>query len=221
MTDFLDVLEGELRGAAERRWRVRPAPRARLRALAAAAAAAVVLAIGGAVLLTGRGTEQASVPAGSERTTFVDAARKFSISYPSSWRRAPQRLTPALSDPLEILSVGSAPLLPRQGERGCAQLPTRAMGALGPGDALVSIQERQRLGRLADYAPRPARWSWSRTSRLQYAFACVPQKVDARWISFRDAGRAFYAIVAIGPGSSAADGRRAMSVLNSFAPQPR
>lgn len=221
MTEFLDLLEVELRGAAERRWNQPPARRRSVRALAVAATLAAVIAIGAVVLLTGGDEHRASVPAGTPRTTYVDPARHFSVSYPATWARAPRRLTPALIDPLEIFSAGSAALLPRQGEHGCGQLPTRALAELGPGDALVSIQERQRLRRVANYPPRPARWDWSRTGRFRYALECVPRDVNARWIVFRDAGRAFYGLVAIGPGSTAADGRRAMSVLNSFRPQPR
>lgn len=218
MTEFLDLLEVELRGAADRRWAPRRAPRRSMRALAVAATLLVVLAIGAVVLLTGSGEHHASVPAGGEPTTYRDRAHHFSVTYPAGWHRAAQRLTPALADPREILTVGSGKLPPQHVASDCAQLPSRALKALGAGQALVTVQELARP--VPSFPPRPARWEWGST-RSDARLECAPPGVDLRWLSFRQAGRAFYALVAIGPGSSAADGRRAMAVLSSFRPRPR
>lgn len=47
-------------------------------------------------------------------TTYHSDEHEFSITHPSLWNRAEQSLTPLLSDPLEIFSVGTQRVTPRR-----------------------------------------------------------------------------------------------------------
>lgn len=215
MPEFLDVLETELRSAADAQWGSRR-PRRGRRMLVAAVTVAAVVAIGATVLLVKPADRRASVPAVAATTTYIDRARGFTVTYPRGWRRATRRLTPALLDPREILSAGDGPLVVQRPATDCPQLPTRALGALGEGQALVTIQERRRPS-TGGVAGLPVRWN--RLGRLM--IDCVPAGVDGRWFVFTNAGRAFNALIAVGPGSTAAVGRRAIAVVNSFRARPR
>ncbi len=73
-------------------------------------------------------------------TTFRDERAGFSVAFPSTWRRATTSLTPALSGPTEILSVGTGTLRPGDASR-CAQFPTHALQRLGRRDVFLTVQE--------------------------------------------------------------------------------
>lgn len=72
---------------------------------------------------------------------FHDSQTKFFIA---SWNTT---LTPQLSDPHEILAVGSYPLRPGVGPH-CVQYPVNAIEDLAPNDTLVWLNggQRQRVG---------------------------------------------------------------------------
>ena len=143
--------------------------------------------------------------------TFHDRERGFTVRYPAAWQRAEEQLTPTLADPRELLSVGTLTLRPG-GDR-CSHMPVRALEDFGPTDAFVSIQERVRPGS-GEFTPRGAfrAPTASRTGRF-----CVPdaERLDD-WLFFSDAGRGFYAIVALGMGASPATKCELVEVLNSL-----
>ena len=181
--------------------------------------ATLAIAMGGCSEEEASKNEPASPTAGW--TTYRDAARGLQVQFPSDWRRARTSLTPYLSDPSEVLSLGTGPL--RQAPRaGCAQMPTGALEALGPRDAFVSVQER-RTG-VGSYPARPRRFTLSRANRVR-GLECVSHAqagdVDAWWIAFRDRGRGFYALVAIGADAPAARRAAARRVLDSLRFSPR
>lgn len=215
MPGFLDALEDELRSAADAQWGSRR-PRRGRRMMVTAVAVAAVVAIGATVLLVTPADRRKSDPARAATTTYVDRVHGFAVTYPRDWRRATRRLTPVLLDPREILSVGDGPLAVQRPAADCPQLPTRALAALGEGQALVTIQERRR-GSTGGDAGLPVRWN--RLGRLM--IDCVPAGVDGRWFVFTSAGRTFNTLIAVGPGSKAAVGRRAIAVVNSFRARPR
>jgi len=79
------------------------------------------------------------------RVTVGEDDRGFSVRYPAPWHRASTTLTPQLSDPHEILAVGSYPLRPGA-QPHCVQYPVNAIEDLAPTDALVWVAERQVAG---------------------------------------------------------------------------
>lgn len=148
--------------------------------------------------------------------TYRDEAGRFSVAYPSTWHRATESLTPTLVDPVEILSVGTYDLRP--GGARCAQFPDRALDALGPEDALVSIQEERSLGRPEWWSPRPAHFGPEEGRGDDESPGCMsrPKEFFHRWIPFQDRGRGFYAYVAIGNNASAETRRDAWAILDSL-----
>jgi hypothetical protein len=137
-------------------------------------------------------------------TTFRDPVHGLTVSYPPGWQRAEKTLTPRLGDPEEILSLGTYQLRPG-GER-CAHMPVTALEDLGAEDAFVSVQERSPPYPSEGYPPRST--PFTPTLHEGGGEFCVPDPGRlAAWVSFSDARRAFYVLIAVGP--SASDDTRA------------
>jgi hypothetical protein len=100
----------------------------------------------------------------------------YHVSYPSNWHRASTSLTPNLSDPHEILTVGTGSL-PVGGPR-CAQVPVNALEAVGATGALVSIQERAPAPPTA--ASRPARPDCASTQHQRLRFRPASHRAGDR-----------------------------------------
>lgn len=163
-----------------------------------------------------------------ESTTFSDSDRGFSIAYPARWHRATESLTPILSDPKEMISVGTYVLRPGG---MCAQYPSQAIEDLGPTDAMVTVQEDQALrpqqseARSAVYLrfpPRPSHFGPDSGHGQDESPGCVhqPKEFFHRWIPFRDQGRTFYAYVAMGTDVDPAVAREAWGILDSLKLDP-
>jgi hypothetical protein len=157
----------------------------------------------------------------SDRILIEDPAQGFSVEYPSTWRRATTDLTPNLTDPVEILSLGTGYLVP--GGRSCAQLPMNALKAMSPTDGFVSVQE-QHSAPTGLFPDRPDRFPPPGYEGDSEVAACLsrPPKVDSWWIRFQDAGRAFYVLVAIGRQASEETRAETWAILDSlrFGPLP-
>jgi hypothetical protein len=147
--------------------------------------------------------------------THSDSVHGFSVTYPDDWVRAGQSLTPELSDPHEILSLGTYPLRPACTD---AYLPGNALADLGTGDVFITLQEASAQGmppRPAAFGPDAARIAFHGFPACN-GYGAVPFR--GWWIAFADQGRGFYAFVALGPGV-AHDGqvvRLVWHVLNSL-----
>jgi hypothetical protein len=143
--------------------------------------------------------------------TLHDGARDFSVSYPADWNVAEENLTPQLSEPAEILSLGTFPLRAgRDIDDGLRffgpPVAPKALEDMTSGDAFVSLQESGADVGLFD--PRPDRFGPLGCEDAIYG--CRPsvhpdlpdaaQDVPFRgwWIPFQDFGRGFYLFVAIG-----------------------
>lgn len=141
------------------------------------------------------------------RQRYLDNAGRFEISYPRDWFQAESSLTPNLSDPSELFSVASFPLVYRETE--CAHMPKGALDVMGSSDVFVSVQERKALG--SDFEPRPQDFSQARKpTRLE----CIPENLRQYWIRFKDAQRRFYALLVFGPSASLKSRELAWAVLN-------
>lgn len=127
----------------------------------------------------------------------------FSVRYPESWTRSKHTLTPNLVDPREILSLGTFEL--RTGGQNCAHFAEFAIGDMGPGDAFISIQEREGPLASPDVVDREARAITLEDGYETEARDCLDHPADFldRLISFRDSGRWFHAYIALGSAVSA------------------
>ena len=143
---------------------------------------------------------------------YTDTEDGYSIGYPETWYRAEESLTLKLHDPKELVSLATYELTYR--DTGCDHLPGSALEDLAADDAFVSIQER--VGDVTDYPPRPEDFETS--AEPVGGFMCTPEGVEVYWMSFRDAGRGFYALLALGSQVSQATRDEAWEVLNSFEP---
>jgi hypothetical protein len=155
-------------------------------------------------------------------TTSSDPINGFSVTYPDDWMKASQSLTPELSDPHEILSLGTYPLRP--GGKACidAYLPGNALADLGTGDVFITLQAASGQG----MPPRPAAFG---PDAARIAFDGLPAcdgygalSLRGWWFAFADQGTGFYAFVALGPGVAhdAQVERLVWHVLDSLRFQP-
>lgn len=139
----------------------------------------------------------------------------YSVSYPSTWHRATRSLTPHLSDPHEILTVGTG-RLPVAGPR-CAQVPVNALEAVGATGALVTIQERAAANADGGFPPRPKHLQLRPTPSLEIPACLAPRgRPILTRIAFRDHSRYFYALVAVGRRATSHTQNQAMRVLDSL-----
>ena len=178
-------------------------------------AASVLVACG-----SGSATEQVLAPAQTTTqppawTTYDDHEGRFSIRYPAAWERSMQSLTPGLTDPREIVSVGSYHMRP--GGELCAHLPVNELEDLGPEDAFLTVQERAQP-HLAHYPPRPIHFDLGEPTEGFDGELCVREPGDLLqwWLPFRDGTRAFYALVALGTSASEETRQQVTQTLNSF-----
>jgi hypothetical protein len=198
------------------------------RAVLAALAVAALLAAG-----SGCGGEADGGPVrASDRawTTFDDTRRGLSVSLPPGWHRARESLTPDLADPREVLSVGSyRPRYDRRSRCAVPGCPSPGLHGLRTTDVLISIQERGGLSRRFGRSPGatfPAR---------ERPFELEPRPVGGKgalgrcarrklawwaWTPFGEAGRGFYAFVAVGRDASPRTRRELRRVLDSLRFRP-
>src|SRR5687767_2592025 len=96
------------------------------------------------VLAVGCGAEEAVLEpvTTSGKTTYSGERRGYEVTFPSSWHRATEALTPGLAEPWEILSVGTAAPVVNDDESACGHLPVSAIDTMGPEDVFLTVQER-------------------------------------------------------------------------------
>jgi hypothetical protein len=136
---------------------------------------------------------------------------------PAGWRAAPRSLTPQLINPRQLLVAGTGPLPPGG---PCAHLPSAALEAMRARDVLVSVQER--LGSPSAFPPRPAHVRPSGDTRSEAQDCAGPRpRFSSYWFGFRDGGRGFHVLVAIGHDASPARKREAFALLDSLRISPR
>jgi len=138
-----------------------------------------------------------------ERTTLHDEEHGFTVTYPNDgWQVAAKNLTPWLTSPQEILSVGTFDMPvsqdPEDGLRPFdAPAAPAALQALGPSDAFVTVQESGPV----ESDDRPTAFESCADGER-----CGPtgstDNFSWWWIPFRDAGRGLYLLAAIGNDAS-------------------
>lgn len=163
----------------------------------------------------GGGTAHPTASPPTGWTVFHDVGNRLTVRFPSSWHRAGSVLTPYLSDPHEILTLGTSAL--RSGPReSCAQLPVAAMRAAGAHDVLLTIQER-RDPEAAGFADRARPFALGPADASE-AGGCVgsPRPWHSYWVSFTDAGRAFHLLAIVGDRAPPARVAELHQVLDSL-----
>jgi len=169
-----------------------------------------LLAAAAALAGCGEGNPSAGV-ARRSRVVHGDGVRYV---VPVGWHAAAGRsLTPRLKNPREVLTVGTG-RLPAGGV--CAQFPSTALRAMGARDVLVTVQER--LGSPAAFPVRPTRFKLPAGETRNEAQACAGSRprFTSYWFGFRDAGRGFHVLVAVGRSAPRVLVRRALGVLDSL-----
>ena len=161
-----------------------------------------------------RATAAAEAPVGTTR--FSDERRGFEVTFPSGWKLAETVLTPALSAPSEILSVGTVAPLPNGASARCAQHPVDTMERVGPHDLFVTIQERANVvsGEMRPGAPQLD----AVVPDDSETALCVGRSVPFRtyWMPFEIGGRGFYANAAVGDDVPPEGRAELQAVLDSF-----
>ena len=150
-------------------------------------------------------------------TVHQRPAMGYSLTIPDGWHRAAHSLTPTITDPVEMVSLATAPF--ERGEGVC-----RALDRVVPSGAVVTIQERLHGGagtptfppRPAEFRPRPAvegnsAWSWCGRRDSE-----PPLPIDHYWFGFSDRGRAFHVLVAFGEEAPEAMRAEAFALLDSL-----
>jgi hypothetical protein len=153
--------------------------------------------------------------AAPSKRIYHDGRYGYDVTIPEGWRRAPRSLTPELLDPREILAV--ATFRPPVTSDGCSNMPSTALARMPRDGALVEIEERGGSP-TSEFVRRPPRFTAAAGTADIEVVHCVPQppRFRPRWISFRDGGRAFYALVAIGKSAPPSVRREAYEILNSL-----
>ena len=147
-----------------------------------------------------------------------DMAEGLAVLYPDDWNRAPASLTPNLTEPHEVLSLGTHGLRP--GSESCSQTPGNALDDMSEQDAFITVQERTLQ---ADAPPgtenfpaRPDDFDLDPRD-ANVGAACSDNDGIQTWlIPFRDSGRAFYLQVAIGKSVSESTRREVAGILDSL-----
>jgi hypothetical protein len=171
--------------------------------------AAAVLGLCGAIAGCGGG-ERRVVPPSSD----VHRSDGLRFALPAGWHLAARSLTPALVNPREVLTAGTGRLA-GTGANGCNHMPTGALKAMRATDVLVTVQERN--GGVAAFPGRPAHFDILAAGASE-ADACAGPGAAFRshWFEFRQAGRGFHVLVAVGRSAPMARVRQAAALLDSL-----
>jgi hypothetical protein len=139
-------------------------------------------------------------------TRLHDEGDLLTVTHPDDWAVAEDNLTPWLSSPTEILSLGTFPLRvssdPDDGLRLFdAPVAPSAIDDMTAQDAFVSVQGGAEAEGFDD-RPQTFRQDDCRTSIVGCGDYPIEVPFQAWWIPFVDHGRGFYLFVAIGNDAS-------------------
>jgi hypothetical protein len=151
-------------------------------------------------------------------TSYRDPALRFRVEIPEGWRRARDIVIPQVTNPREILVVSTFAL--DSAVKPCGPFYDHLLGHMGRREGLVAVQERSghSVAGPPKFRPRPKRFRLP--IRAPERRGCGRNR-DRRlvrdwWVPFRDAGRDFYAQVAIGSAAPDEVRRDAMQLLDSL-----
>jgi hypothetical protein len=183
-----------------------------------------VLAVGCGGATAARTHPAGSAVDGDGWTRYEDGRRDYSVSIPPGWHRAAQRLTPALTDPVEIFVAATYP--PEPGDLDCGPV---ALSGLDSDQAMVTILERgpDPGADWSDFPPRPDHFSFEPGMDSEFTDCLRKTRgvaLKAHWFRFTDGGRHFHVLVAVGesayPGAMA-DAYRMLDSTRFAVARPR
>jgi hypothetical protein len=154
-------------------------------------------------------------------TTYQSARWGYTVSFPPPWQRAERSVTPRLTEPREILSLGTFPL--RYRPTDCEAFAGSARQDVGPADAFLTIQERgfDPNSEWLDFLPRPKRFAPTHENANIAEPACGDRPdTDLRWFNFTDAGRHFHVLMVSAPDAPPDLRRDAWRILNTLRLDP-
>jgi hypothetical protein len=182
----------------------------------------VTVAAAFTALLVGCGTESRTdrpAQASARWTVEVDRDRGFRVELPPGWSRASGRITPQITEPLEILTVATLPVAGADPQGVCEPGSRPALAGFTERDALVTLQESGR-GALRinplSFPPRPDRFrpeDFPHGSTFTDCFV-GDLPVEDHWFGFADADRAFHVLVIIGRAAPKHVRNEAWSILD-------
>jgi hypothetical protein len=151
----------------------------------------------------------------------VDRRHGYTVAIPPGWNLVERSLSPSLVEPREILTIATFAI--RRNHDLC-----RALAQVPPDRALVTLQERSRVGRGDPaFPPRPPSFEpdprLPGKSALPYClrgYEGPPIPMRDYWFGFRDSGRAFHVFVGIGKEAPDEVRREAFEVLDSLRLDP-
>jgi hypothetical protein len=185
-------------------------------------ASALLIVVSAAVLAAcgGQGSQSAEKVNSAEGTTYQSAKWGYTVSFPTSWQRAETPVS-RITDPREILSLGTVPL--RHRPTNCEAFAGSAREDLGPSDAFLTVLERgvDRGSEWLDFPPRPNRFGPTPENAKGADPACGDRPgTDGRWLNFTDAGRHFHVLMVFAPDAPPAVRRDGWQILNSLRLDP-
>jgi hypothetical protein len=190
---------------------IRGGARRRGARLVASVAVVVVFVAGVVWAATQIGARHTTAPLHSTTptpTVYRDDQDGLSVVVPPGWQVAVEPLNTWVSDPHEILSMGTYALRPGGQAVTDFQLPSHAIDDLGPNDLLIWLNESGSGPR--GFPPRPDRFAPSRSCDNWTELCAEPTGTAVRagderapdirgwWLGFHDAGRGFYVFVGMG-----------------------
>lgn len=164
----------------------------------------LLVLLAAAAALSGCAAGSARVATAPQRGLAVSGARLW-LSYPAGWTAEARPVIDVRDSSAERLRVGS--FVPPEGPRDHphARLPA--------GGAFVLLYENGRGA--AKYDP-PRRAHFTLGRRELGAFACMGYPWPGYMVRFRDHGRSFMAVVALGARASRAERLRVLRLLDSI-----
>ncbi len=146
------------------------------------------------------------------------------VTHPTDWYLAEESLTPNLSNPREVFSLGSFPLEP--GGPNCAQIPSQALHDMEATDVFVTVQERGSDAIPSGFDPRPDQFGPTPGSDNNALYECLePGELDdigsIHWLWFTDQDRYYHVAVAIGRNATAERVSAVWDVLDELVIEPR
>jgi hypothetical protein len=150
---------------------------------------------------------------GGGSPTTLHRADGLTYRVPAGWHVASRSLTPHLVNPRELFTAGTGRLVRRDGL--CSHLPSAALAAMKPDDVLVTVLERFRG--TAGFPARPQHFALGPAGASEAETCAGPHPAFAsHWFGFRQSGRAFHVLVAVGTSASRARVREALALLDSM-----
>ncbi len=176
--------------------------------------AALVLVASLILTACGEGAAQMGGPAGPRAQPY--RAHGLTVELPAGWRPAARTLTPRLLDPREVLAVATFPL--RYRPTDCAHVPGSALEDLGPGDALITVQERgvELGGPPPVFPPRPASFGPDLGGPSEASTCVHGTRFSDHRFAFAEGDRRFEVDVAFGSAATQATRLQAWGILDSL-----